>query len=1008
MLNLDFKQAIDSLQANPIACGSLCLKALEELSEGKVKIVDPSNPFVYLMETSVILYTNSLDRCGNTLTRLYPSNASNYQDLYRHMSGKDYNNRFSSPGQAPIMFFLDVEELKKKAIDVGDGTGNRKLTISRNSKIVTSDVKLTFLYPIDIIITSFNTITVKYDVTNKNPLQTIADTIIPAELRKTDRSTYLFFEVPVLQIEINSTVFSITGTQGLKKSLKFNDKFYYLRAFMRNDADATWEELTVKHNPMVIDNSKVTVIANVDTVNNSLSVQIPQVYKNLELLKENVRIDIYSTQGEVNVPLFNIQDTLFKASWQDHETTTPNKFVTAMSTFNNYKIASDGTVTGGSNGLTFTQLKTKVVNRSIVTEGFPISFSQLATGLENDGFATIMTKDNVTDREFLATKLLSNPSKYELNTTPIGSLTITHATTIDKMLENQRFDNQGGVKGSVRGNDNQLTVLPNAVYELIDGKLEIVSDLEVESLMGQRDFVDPSKLTLDILTNTLNRRKLYYCPYFMLHNYNNDKYIVKPYRLDKPKILTKSIENENLLLGYSSNIVAYNIQINKDYKGYSIYVQINPSDSLKELPIEDINLQMRISDENNRYWYWFHGTLVTPIDPNTGKPVDDYYVYVFDLPTNWAITENEELLIGNFKIPFKLNGNADIYTVVRKAGLGPQYRTEMDKAINPRLFDTWTTSTSSNFYAIVQERVRIVLGQHLKHLWRQQRPAIDQTPYSVYPTDVYATWEETVYEKDEFGNDKFTLGPNDEFNYVVKFAKGSRKYEELPNGDPDYSKPIILHAAGDAIIDDNGNPVPLNGQRGIVRNYDIVLLDGKYYFANHAKTIEYRESVKDEIDAWMDIMSEMEPELLERTTLYTHPKITEGLVRVLLDNGVERFIDSTQTLNITYTVDERIATNIAAIDEIKFTTITTLQAILSNNSTVSDSDLVKGLKDKLGDWILGVKLEGFLGNEFETVSVLDSSISLSIPKRLAITTNLELTVENDININFVTHSTLTT
>ena len=1003
MLNTDFKKAIDSLQANPIACGSLCLRAMEELSEGKTKIVDPSNPFVYLMETSVVLYCNGLDRCGNSLTRLYPSNASNYQDLYRHMSGKDYSNRFSSPGQAPIMFFLDIEEIKKKAIDTGDGTGNRKLTISRNSQILGSDVKLTFLYPIDIIITSFNTLTVKYDIANKNPLQTIADTIIPAELRKTDRSTYLYFEVPVLQIEITSTVFSVTGTQGLKKSLKFNDKFYYLRAFMRNDSDSAWEELTVKHNPMVIDNGKVTVIANVDTVNNTLSVQIPQVYKNLELLKENVRIDIYTTQGAINVPLFNINDSLFKASWQDHETITPNKFAAPMSTFNNYKIASDGTVTGGSNGLTFNQLKTKVVNRSIVTEGFPISFSQLATDLENDGFTTITTKDNVTDREFLATKLLSNPANYELNTTPIGSLTITHATTIDKMLENQRFDNQGEVKGSVRGNDNQLTVLPSAVYELIDGKLEIVSDVEVESLLEQRSS------NIDTLTNSLNQRKLYYCPYFMLHNYNNDKYIVKPYRLDKPKILTKSIENENLSLGYSSNIVAYNIQVNKDYKGYSIYVQINPSDSLKELPTEDIKLQMRISDENNRYYYWFSGQLVTPIDPSTEKPVDDYYVYVFNLPTNWAITENEELLIGNFKIPFKLNGNADIYTVVCKAGLGAQYRTEMDKAINARLLPGWTTSTSSNFYAIVQERVRIVLGHHLKHLWRQQRPAIDQTPYSVYPTDVFETWEETVYAKDEYGNDKFTINGNNELVYVVEHQKGDIKLDRYPTPqNPTPGNPILKHAAGSIVVDEDGNPVPLNGERGIVRNYDIVLLDGKYYFANHAKTIEYRESVKDEIDSWMDIMSAMDPELLERTTLYTHPKITEGLVRVLLDNGVERFIDSTQALNITYTVDERIATNVAAIDEIKLTTVETLQAILANNPTVSDSDLVKGLKDKLGDWILGVKLEGFLGNEFETVSVLDSSISLSIPKRLAITTNLELTVENDININFVTHSTLTT
>ena len=37
MLNLDFKQAIDSLQANPVACGSLCLRALALSGKGNDK-----------------------------------------------------------------------------------------------------------------------------------------------------------------------------------------------------------------------------------------------------------------------------------------------------------------------------------------------------------------------------------------------------------------------------------------------------------------------------------------------------------------------------------------------------------------------------------------------------------------------------------------------------------------------------------------------------------------------------------------------------------------------------------------------------------------------------------------------------------------------------------------------------------------------------------------------------------------------------------------------------------
>lgn len=981
MLNVNFKQAIDSLQADPMACASLCLRALESSSDGEVRIIDPSNPFVYLMETSVVLYTNSLDRQITNLSRQYVANARNWAELYRHMSDKDFEGIFSTPGQAPIMFFLDVEEIIEKAIPVNDGSGDRKLTISRNSQIVTSGVKLTLLYPIDIIVTNFGTITVKYDVSNRNPLQNIPDLIIPTEIRKSNRSSYLYFVLPIQQVEITSITSAVTATQGLKRTIKFNDKFYYLRAFMRND-DELWQEITVKHSPMVLDTEKVTLIAQVDQLNQRLTVEIPQVYKNTYKLKDNLRIDVYTTQGEINVPLFNINDSFFKASWQDHEAIYPDKFSAPMSTFNNYKIASDGYAVGGTNGLTFAQVKDKIINRSTVTEGKPISNHQINQQLKANGFSLSMVKDNLTDREFLATKELALPSNVD--TTSIGSLTTTHATTISDLIRNRY---------STRDNGDQVTVLPSALFELIDGKLNMVSDDEMLSLLEQ------TTTNVDTVVNVINERMFFYCPYFMVHKFGNQQYTVKPYRLDAPKILTKSIENENNLLGFSSNIVSYNIQVDKDYAGYSIYVQINPSDTLKELPIDDLKLQMRISDENDRYFYWFNGTLVTPLDPETQKPLDDYYVYRFSLPTEWAITDDEEILIGDFKIPFKLNGNADIFTIIRKAELGNGFRTEMDARINPRLFEDWTVSNSSDYYSLIQERVNIVLGRHLEYLWRRYRPVVEESQYLYHTIDVPAVWKENVYKTDFWGNPKFDL-VNGELVYEILHKKGDPKFDE--NGDPIYE-----FRAGDVRLDADLNPIVLNGEYGIMRHYDVVLLDGKYFFTNHTKTIEYRESVKNELDAWLDVMSTMNGELLERTTLFVHPKVTEGNVRMLLDGGVEAYMPSAQALSITYTVDERVNNNTEITDDIKKATVNTIQKRLSNYQTISLSDLNKDLKDQMGTWIIGVKIEGFLGGRYETTTVLDPSIALSIPKRLAITTNLDLVVENDIDINFVTHTTLT-
>ena len=482
----------------------------------------------------------------------------------------------------------------------------------------------------------------------------------------------------------------------------------------------------------------------------------------------------------------------------------------------------------------------------------------------------------------------------------------------------------------------------------------------------------------------------------MIHDVSKNIYNVKPYRLDRPRIISKSIEIENTLIGFSSSILSYKIQIDANYGGYSIYVQLSPSAELQDEPTENLSVQLRISDENNRYFYWFTGVLVTPLDPNSGKPLNDEYIYRFSLPTNWEITDNEEILIGPRKIPFKLDGYADIFTVVYKEGLSQALKTRMDDMIDVETLPGYTLMNSANYFAVVQEKVRIILGNELKHLWRRARTSIEETHFQKYTQEVYEVYEENEYAVDAFGAPEFTW-VNNQLVYTVLHHKGEIKLD----GD---GNPRVKFVPGDTVVDEEGNPIPIGGDRGFMRQYDLMLLDGKYFFATHQPTVDYREAIKNEIDGWLGVIDNYSKELLERTSVYFHPKITEGDIKIMVDNNEQIYTPASQKLHIVYTVDERISSNESIVAAIRKTTAEKLVSFFESNLTISKSDIIAMLKEEMGEWVIGVKLNGWLLDKFETATVLDNSISFSVPKRLDVTSNLELIVVDEVRIEFVEHS----
>ena len=273
---------------------------------------------------------------------------------------------------------------------------------------------------------------------------------------------------------------------------------------------------------------------------------------------------------------------------------------------------------------------------------------------------------------------------------------------------------------------------------------------------------------------------------------------------------------------------------------------------------------------------------------------------------------------------------------------------------------------------------------------------IEETRFQKYTQEVYEVYEENEYAVDAFGAPEFTW-VNNQLVYTVLHRKGEVKLD----GD---GNPRVKFVPGDTVVDEEGNPIPIGGDRGFMRQYDLMLLDGKYFFATHQPTVDYREAIKNEIDGWLDVIDNYSKELLERTSVYFHPKITEGDIKIMVDNNEQIYTPASQKLHIVYTVDERISSNESIVAAIRKTTAEKLVSFFESNLTISKSDIIAMLKEEMGEWVIGVKLNGWLLDKFETATVLDNSISFSVPKRLDVTSNLELIVVDEVRIEFVEHS----
>ena len=97
---------LDLINTNPASIQQTSLELLQQYLNGETDIVDATNPFMKLVESSAVNTAGFIIDNEVTTRAQYPSCAQTLEDLYLHMSDKDYIDRFASP--AIIKFTIVV------------------------------------------------------------------------------------------------------------------------------------------------------------------------------------------------------------------------------------------------------------------------------------------------------------------------------------------------------------------------------------------------------------------------------------------------------------------------------------------------------------------------------------------------------------------------------------------------------------------------------------------------------------------------------------------------------------------------------------------------------------------------------------------------------------------------------------------------------------------------------------------------------------------------------------
>lgn len=933
------------------------IDTIEETLNGEAYLVDPTNPAVMCLEMASALSVGNTQEAIHNLRRQYPALAETWEDLYLHMSDNDFLDRFDQPGRSPFYFAFQLNELRANSV-YDSVEGVRKVIIARETRIQVDSVDFTLLYPIVIRLFPNGVIQATYDVTQPDPLQPLDKNIIKVEPRG---ENWVFLQAELLQLGISTTMHSIGKTYNFRKRIPFNNRFHYARVYFKNEStDNEWRQMVTTHTDQVFRASVPT--ASLKVLGQELEVSIPVIYTTSGQVSGDVRVDIYTTRGDEVFNLANYTEDKFLLRMEPTDPAKDSNEYTFAATQVSLRVFSTAISTGGRAGLSFRELRERVINNSVGEKKLPITESQLDAMVEDEGFEIVRNIDTLTNLVFLATRRLPAPSNPKLITSAnIGMVTYQFLP--------------GSLEGhsKIVRNLERTTIRSKALWRNDNGVISLVTDTELAEIGLLGDSA---------LMNRVNSSQYLYTPFYYVVDTTNKETDLRSYALDQPKVSNLRFMRHNQTLQLQVN--TDNFALTKQEHGYDLRIQTASGEYYRNLPSSQVGVQLAFYPRGETRLVYINGVQEKRLD--SGE-----YIYLFRIETNHDLDKNDLICITNAEAEGVTDYRAwvelftEVHLLHHTTSIVPSYQPDD----TDQLLGKWLLPDGS--VGLVHEKLDVKLGSALSNLWRRARSHYLDTVYVRHTVDVPAIWEEDVFVSDEKGSNVSIVNGEVVYNYLHR--KGDPVLDE-------HGEPIYKYRVGDVVLDEQGNPVIETGYSRL-HEIDLLVVDGKYHFSNDTVTIAYRYEVEAILESWItELIPKIKSRVIGNSRVYFYPKTTLGTILVETENNSEDYTTSEQSFVVDLYVGYSILNNPAIKERLKATTIRVLDAFISqpvvNMSTARDQ-----LKRVYGSSVNALTIRGLGGaRDYQVLRVRDDQNKLCLKKVLERQADRTFIVRDAVEVNF--------
>ena len=807
-------------------------------------IVDNNNPACVIMEAMASLSADQMKMMDEIVRpAIYPARAVDTMDLLKHISDYDYNGIFSMPCTATIMVVVETSYIMTHSVDVidpltGEKKDYKKLVIPRSTQITIGEHVFGLYYPIEIRSRmesgAFTVLYVNEDKNGKplnNPLKGLETNVLDFDFREFNGHKLAYIKIPVYQFKITNHDLQMVHHAGFKRVVDYTDRFYALRCWAEvltnpghDDTQAdVYErrELELAVAGQTYDPTKPTVVFTPDEENKECTLEVPYVYFMENLIRGTLHVELYTTEGELNykVPYNTTEscviDMFTHISEDEDETYDSLRYAEPFRTMPALNaLPLNSTVAGGSNGMTFEQLRDLVIN------GVETNVLQTPKDIEiyfaQYGYTVTLYRDGITDRIFIVhTAVRDNDNA------------IIAMDTIPTQFDFAKV-NEIGTIVKAEDSESTYTVLPSTLYRF-DKDRQICLPLtdsersEIEQMTPEDkvNAFNTKVFTLSPFHLQINAASRY--PTTITYDMLQCKRLARTFIASRDDVYGLALNTVNLDLYHKDGALkdGYRMTFRVSRVGFSMAIPVMESDENGQAE-KKIRVLVGLKNDDDQF-KWAEAQWVTTergSDANSTNEVFELIVnpnYIFHQANN-----EHTVQMGFWGNPdytdFHLTSEARVILLLRDGlNLAASTPDTRDKSVytfeGEQCLETKFTSGQmvlptgkkvmvnsevglSNYFAMTEQKCVFQFRSPVDELDQRINLTYSEAVYKKHLTTKFKTLDDPIYKTDEHGNLILTpnytkVGPETNHKYFVEgvlyFHKVEENYVEFT---PEYNTEI--------------------------------------------------------------------------------------------------------------------------------------------------------------------------------------------------------------------------